>query len=80
MLSATEAGYGGCIIGSASASAVSELLGLPENLEVELVLAFGAPDETVVLEEAQDGNVKYYRDADGTHHAPKRRLCDIIVK
>lgn len=80
MLSATEAGYGGCIIGSADMSEISELLGLPASLEPHLVLALGKPDETVILEDAEDGNVKYYRDADGVHHAPKRTLEKIIVK
>ena len=79
MLSATEAGYGGCIIGSAAPDAVRESLSLPEGLEPELILALGVPDETVVLTEAADGNVTYYRDENNVHYAPKRRLEDIIV-
>ena len=80
MLSATEAGYGGCIIGSAAAKDVSECLGLSENLEPELVLGLGVPDETVVLTEAVDGNVSYYRDENNVHYAPKRSLADVVIK
>ena len=80
MLSATEAGYGGCIIGSAGADAVRECLSLPECLEPELVLALGVPDEAVVLVDSEDGNVTYYRDENNVHYAPKRKLEDIIIK
>ena len=80
MLSATEAGYGGCIIGSANPESVCECLSLPEGLEPELVLALGVPDETVVLTEAYDGNVAYYRDENNVHYAPKRRLEDVVIK
>jgi hypothetical protein len=45
-----------------------------------LVLALGKPKETVVLDEVgPDGNIKYWRDSDGVHHVPKRKLEDIIV-
>lgn len=80
MLSATEAGYGGCMIGSASADALKDTLSLPEGLEPELVLALGVPDETVVLTDAEDGNISYYRDENNVHYTPKRRLEDIIIK
>ena len=80
MLSATEAGYGGCIIGSAGPEALIEALELPEGLEPELVLALGVPDETVVLVDSEDGNVAYYRDENNVHYAPKRKLEDIIIK
>ena len=80
MLSATEAGYGGCIIGSASADALRDVLSLPEGLEPELVLALGVPDETVVLTDAVDGNVTYYRDENNVHYSPKRSLEDVVIK
>ncbi len=80
MLSAAEAGYGGCMIGSADMGEIASLLGLPVSLEPQLVLALGVPDETVILEDAEDGDVKYYRDEKGIHHAPKRTLEEIVVK
>ena len=79
MLSATEAGYGGCMIGSYNAENISKALGLPENLMINLILALGKPDEKAVLVEAEDGKVKYYRDSENTHYVPKRKLEDILI-
>ena len=55
-------------------------LRLPADTEILLVIALGKPKEKVVLEEIDaDGDTKYYRDADGTHHVPKRKLKDILL-
>ncbi len=80
MLSAAERGIGGCIIGSADAKKLSEIFSLADNLLPQLVLTFGAPDETVVIEDAVDGDVRYYRDENNVHHSPKRKLSDIVIK
>ena len=80
MLGAAEDGFGGCIIGSAKADKVSEVIGLGEDLVPKLILALGRPDETVMLTEAEDGNVSYYRDENNIHYAPKRKLEDIVIK
>jgi hypothetical protein len=56
-------------------------LGLPDNLEIALVIALGKPVEKVVLDRlAQGGSVKYWREPDGTHHVPKRGLEELILK
>ena len=80
MLAACEAGYGGCIIGSGNEQTIASILSLPEHLSVALVLGLGVPEETVVLTEAVNGQVKYYRDENDTHFVPKRPLDEIIVK
>ena len=80
MLAATEAGFGGCMIGSFSPEKVTAALALPENLIPQLVLALGKPDETVVLTDLPaSGDTSYYRDGD-THVVPKRTLEELIVK
>lgn len=79
MLGASEAGLGGCIIGSAASARVAEVLSLPENLIPKLILAFGVPDETAVLTEAENGEVTYYRDEQNVHYVPKRPLSEIIL-
>jgi nitroreductase len=80
MLGATERGLGGCMIASVKKPALREALGIPLRYEILLVLALGKPKETVVLETVgPDGDVKYWRDAEGVHHVPKRRLEDIIL-
>ena len=78
MLSAAEDDFGGCIIGSASAEAVSKLLSLPEQLEPVLILGLGVPNDTVVLTQAKESTT-YYRDENNVHHVPKRTLEEIII-
>jgi nitroreductase len=80
LLGARELGLGGVIIGNINRKALSQTLGLAENLEPLLVIALGQPKETVVLEEMlPGGSHKYYRDAAHVHHVPKRRLGDILI-
>jgi len=80
MLGATERGLGGCMIGSIDKGELRQVLDIPEQYDILLILALGQPKETVVLEEVgPDGSVKYYRDADGVHHVPKRSLSELIL-
>ncbi len=81
MLGATEKGLGGCMIGSIrDHDGLHAELGVPAHLRFELVLALGKPAETVVIEAVgADGSIKYWRDAAGVHHVPKRSLDDLIV-
>jgi nitroreductase len=80
LLGATEAGFGGCIIHSVNRTRLSELLDLSAQYEIIQVLALGKPKETVVLEEMQNGDVKYWRDENQVHHVPKRALDEIILE
>ena len=81
MLGATERGLGGCMIGSIDRSELRQVLDISEQYEILLILALGKPKETVVLEEVgPDGNIRYYRDADGTHYVPKRSLDELILR
>ena len=79
MLAATEKGYGGCIIGSATAEAIRSTLSLPSHIEPALILGLGVPEETVVLTDAEDGQTKYYRDENNIHYVPKRPLSEILL-
>ena len=78
MLSAAEEDLGGCIIGSASAAAVSEALELAPHFEPVLILGLGVPEDKVVLTEAC-GDTTYYRDDNNVHFVPKRSLKEIII-
>ena len=79
LLAATEAGFGGCMIGSFHAEEVSKLLSLPAHLSPQLILAMGKPDETVMLTDVKsDGSIAYYRE-NGIHIVPKRPLEDLII-
>jgi nitroreductase len=80
LLGATERGLGGCMFGNIRKDELSRSLGIGEHLEILLVIALGKPKEEVRLVPiGPDGDVKYYRDADGVHYVPKRALDDIII-
>ena len=79
MLAATEKGLGGCMIGSGKEETIASLLDLPEGIVPKLVLALGVPDEKIVLEDAREGRVTYYRDGENIHHVPKRPLEEILL-
>ncbi|MHB8069883.1 MAG: nitroreductase family protein, partial [Desulfobaccales bacterium] len=80
LLGAREKGWGGCIIGSIQRDRLSHLLNIPQQFDILLVIALGRPKEKVVLESAAPGeDIKYWRDAQGVHYVPKRKLEDIII-
>lgn len=81
LLGAAEQGLGGCIIQTVQRRELRLVLEIPEDFEILLVLALGKPKETVVLEPlGPEGDVKYWRDAEGVHHVPKRALDDLILR
>lgn len=80
LLGAVEEGFGGCIIGTVNKGKVAKILQLPENMEILWIIALGKPAEEVVLETEKNGDIKYWRDENGTHHVPKRPLDEIIIK
>jgi nitroreductase len=80
LLGAAERGVMGCRIGAFPADRVRALLQLDARYQPMLVVALGEPAETVVVETVRtDGDVRYWRDADGVHHVPKRPLGDILL-
>ena len=80
LLAATEAGFGGCMIGNFAANEVKSALNLAEQLAPQLVIALGKPDETVKLvDPAADGSVTYYREG-GVHYVQKRPLKEIVLE
>ena len=80
LLGAVSKDYGGCIIGSINKDKLRGDLKIPEQYEIELVIALGHPKENVIVEEiGKNGNIKYYRDEKLNHHVPKRKLRDIIL-
>lgn len=80
LLGASEMGLGGCMIGSIEKEDLRRELSIPSHLEILLVLAIGKPKEIVKIENiGPEGDVKYWRDAKGIHHVPKRSLDEIII-
>ena len=79
LLAAVEDGFGGCMIGSFSKETVTDLLGLPEHLPPQLVIALGKPDERVeTVPLPENGDTSYYRE-NGVHYVPKRSLDELII-
>ena len=81
LLGAAEQGVYGCRIGAFAHGPVHRLLQLDDCFKVLLVVALGYPAETVVLEElSPEGDVRYWHDAQGVHHVPKRTLEQILIE
>ena len=81
MLGATEKGLNGCMMGSVKKDALREALKIAPEFEILLVLALGKQGEKIVLEVLPPGapDYKYWRDAEGVHHVPKRTLEEILI-
>lgn len=81
LLGAVDRGFGGCMIGSIKKQALRNSLEIPARYEILLVIALGKPAEEVRIEHLNaEGDIKYWRDADGVHHVPKRPMNDLIYK
>ncbi len=80
VLGAMERGIGACIIKAVKRDELAPILDIPEQYEILHVIALGEPNEEVILEPVgPGGDIRYYRDADGGHHVPKRELEDIVL-
>ncbi len=79
LLGAANQGLGGCIIGAVKREKLREIIHLDESFDIVAVIALGKPAEIVMIEEMQNDDFKYWRDAGGVHHVPKRKLDNIIV-
>lgn len=79
LLSATEKGFGGCMLESFSAERMVADFDIPARYTPRLAIALGTPAELCVLTEAKNGSVSYFRDESGTHYVPKRKLEDILI-
>jgi len=76
ILTALEKGIGCCIIKSVIKEKLIEILNIPANYEIEMVIAMGYPKQESVEAEFKD-SVKYWLDEKDVLHVPKRKLKDI---
>jgi len=77
ILKAMEDGIGSCFIRSIDRKSMRDWFEIPENLEIDTLIALGYPAEEPVTEEYIN-TIKYYKDEKGTVHVPKRKLEDIL--
>lgn len=79
ILCAQEDGVASCWLGSVDRDAAARLYNLPEHLRVLHVVALGYPLQKAVVEPMEDGNVRYYLDAQEVLHVPKRGIGEIVL-
>lgn len=79
LLGAVEKGLGGCIVGALKRRRLHEILSIPSRYEILLAIALGKPIGKVIIETADDGDIKYWRDKKDVHHVPKRPLEELIL-
>ena len=80
LLGAREKGLAGCMLASINRKELRKILNIEAHFKILLVLAIGKPKEEIVIETVgPDGSIRYWRDAEGVHHVPKRPLQELIV-
>jgi nitroreductase len=79
LLGSVESELRGCIFASVKKEELQKLLKIPKKYTLCYVIALGKPKENIKLEYVENDNIKYWRDKNGTHHVPKRKLKDIII-
>lgn len=80
LLGAVEKGLGGCMIASLKKDDLRNVLNIPEQFEILMVITLGKPKEVIIIDDVEPGgSIKYWRDEKRAHHVPKRSLKDIII-
>ena len=78
LLAAVDAGLGACWMGAINRTEIIRILEIPEQYLLNTVVALGYPAEEPVAED-ETGSIRYYKDAEGVLHVPKRKKKDILV-
>jgi nitroreductase len=74
---AFDEGLGSCMLGSIDRSKLREVLKVPEDLEILLLVALGYPAEQPTVDDVEE-DIRYWLDEDGVLHVPKRSLEEIL--
>ncbi len=79
-LCAMSMGIGCCMLNNFPRDPVREILSIPDELEIMLLLAFGKPKEERRLVEAAEGqDLQYWRDENDVHYVPKLALKHVLL-
>jgi Nitroreductase len=79
-LYAASMGVGCCILNNFPRDPVREILNIPEELHIMLLLGFGIPKEDRRVLEAEAGDdLQYWRDESGVHYVPKLSLNTVLL-
>lgn len=77
ILAALAEGVGSCWLLSVDRDKVRDILSVPAEYRIDCVLALGYPGEEPAVEE-MGGSCRYWKDADGRLHVPKRPFPSVI--
>jgi nitroreductase len=75
---AYDEGLGSCLLGAINREQLREILNLPSNLDIVLVIALGYPAEKPVVDVLKNHDIKYWLDENEVLHVPKRAFKDIV--
>ncbi|HNZ36110.1 MAG TPA: nitroreductase family protein [Candidatus Marinimicrobia bacterium] len=76
ILAAWANGVGTCWLASVEREKLRALLAIPEQYEIDSVVAFGYPAESPVIENRNE--IRYWLDEKNTLHVPKRPLASLL--
>jgi len=77
-LTALSEGLGSCILGALDKDELEEILPIPDDYELKLMVALGYPAESPRVVESED-TVEYYRENEKLH-VPKKPLDDVWIE
>ena len=78
-LAAHTRGIGCCMHASFVRPACMELLRVPEDMQIGLLVALGiAKEERRLVSMPASGDFAYWRDAQGVHYVPKRAVSELV--
>lgn len=77
ILTALEKGVASCLLMPVNKDKLAQVLDIPKNYIIELIITLGCPKQQSFEEEFK-GDVKYWLDEKGNLHIPKRKLKDIL--
>jgi nitroreductase len=77
ILAGLTEGVASCWLLSVDRDRLREIFAVPVTHKIDSVLALGYPAEEPKVEELKD-SCRYWKEADGCFHVPKRKLRDVI--
>ena len=77
VLAAESESIGSCILLNVDKEKIRKIIKIPEDLQIDSVIALGYKSEKSVVEDHVD-SVEYWRDEKQVLHVPKKKLEDIL--
>ena len=79
-LAAASRGWGSCIMWTFNHDHAANLLKVPVDMQIALLVWLGVAKEIRHVEEMpSNGSYHYWRDTNGVHHVPKRSVKELLI-